>query len=1042
MEFEFSYDDAKVILRPKSQRAGFLSLFGRSAPVSLNHLDPNERQVAFAIGDLRAIEAEHPGSIVIHDDSVEMTHDGAAKVGAKSGQILGLPPLVDLELHTDAEGIVGSDHFRLHYEWQYQGRTVEPKRTGAFLNTARGVQRVPSWMLGAIRIADCFDPNEDEVDHWTALARFRKALVPEEEIGSNTEMSNFLSGLKVSLADSFSISPIAKGEYLDFAPVPFATDTLLQSEGDEVIEEAASELDERELSVFQDRFQRSGALPAYKTGDKSYLVVDPSAKVTLEVMEEKKRATAFERAEFVKNPKPAITAAIQEDLEKRGALAGLNDAQIQEAIETATGATFVETREYSERVIGIGKWKRPELGDDWSSGTEWMPEGLSQSVVDRILKKNLKQTESVLEEMKAAAARGDVQIDVDGQAVPVNSSTIKSVESRVEQLRKEQEKTDGSGEDEGNRDQTTSAADRDPIVVQTKHNFEKIEWRPDRNKRDALVEKRIPELISTPLKEHQTKSFEWSLEAWSEGLPGILNADEQGLGKTLQTLSFLTWLKTNMAHRDNKARLPILVVAPTSLLENWEEEVSKHIGGDGLGFIYRLYGNSISGFRRKTGTGKDTDKGQDTLNFDALHEAIEDGRGDRVWILTTYTTMTNYQHSLAKIPFSCAVFDEIQNIKNPGTLAAASARAIRADFRIGLTGTPIENVSGDLWSIMDQLVPGALGSLREFNDVFGSPNEENMSQLHQLVFKRQDDGNGAPVPPMAIRRVKEEAAKDLPSKTRMLHPRLMPELQATVYDAARLNLAKGGLGARLAMIHHIRTVSVHPNIEGNETGESFVNSSARLEATFEILDRLASKGERALVFIENIKMQYRFVELIKQRYQLPRVDIINGKTPIKQRQAIVNRFQRHLVDDKGFDLLVLGPKAAGTGLTLTAATHVIHLSRWWNPAVEEQCNDRVHRIGQTKPVEIHVPMAIHPGYREGSFDCLLHSLMQRKRKLASSALWPLADSRGDAALLQSGLTEIEINTGGEPLESAMIAMFERDGASLPQAKPDGSLVFS
>ncbi len=1042
MEFEFSCDDAKVVLRPKSQRTGFLSWFGQNAPVSLNHLDANERQVAFAIGDLRAIEAEQPGSIVIHDDRIELTHDGAAKVGAKSGQILGLPPLVDLEFHTDAEGIVGSDHFRLHYEWHYQGRVVDPKRTGAFLNTARGVQRIPSWMLGAIRIAEGFDPNENEVDHWTSLARFRKALVPDEEVRPITEMSDFLSGLKVSLADSFSISPVATSNHLDFSPVPFAIDRLAQNDGDEVIEEAASELDESELLAFQERFRKSGALPAYKTGEKSYLVVDPSARVTLDVMDNMKRAAPEERAEFVKNPKPAITTAIQEDLEKRGALIGLNDAQVQEAIETATGATFVETREYSERVIGIGKWKRPEIGDDWSSGTEWMPEGLSQSVVDRILEKNLTQTESVLEEMKTAAARGDAKIDVDGQAVPVNSSTIKSVEKRVEQLRKEQERTDVPGEEEGKPGETPSTTDRDPIVVQTKHNFEKIEWRPDRNKRDAFVEKCVPELVSTPLKEHQSKSFEWALEAWSEGLPGILNADEQGLGKTLQTLSFLTWLKSNMAHRDNKARLPILVVAPTSLLENWEEEVAKHIGGDGLGFIYRLYGNSIAGFRRKTGSGKDTEKGQDNLNFDALHEAIEEGRGDRVWILTTYTTMTNYQHSLAKIPFSCAVFDEIQNIKNPGTLAAAAARAIRSDFRIGLTGTPIENVSGDLWSIMDQLVPSALGSLRAFNEEFGSPDKENMSRLHRLVFNPQRDTNGVSLPAMAIRRVKEEAAKDLPSKTRMLHPRLMPELQATVYDAARLNLKEGGLGAKLAMIHHIRTVSVHPNIDGNETGESFVNSSARLEATFEILDRLASKGERALVFIENIKMQYRFVELIKQRYQLPRVDIINGKTPIKQRQAIVNRFQRHLVDDNGFDLLVLGPQAAGTGLTLTAATHVIHLSRWWNPAVEEQCNDRVHRIGQTKPVEIHVPMAIHPGYREGSFDCLLHSLMQRKRKLASSALWPLADSRGDADLLQSGLTEIGISTGGEPLETAMTVMFERDGASLPQANSDGSFVFS
>lgn len=135
---------------------------------------------------------------------------------------------------------------------------------------------------------------------------------------------------------------------------------------------------------------------------------------------------------------------------------------------------------------------------------------------------------------------------------------------------------------------------------------------------------------------------------------------------------------------------------------------------------------------------------------------------------------------------------------------------------------------------------------------------------------------------------------------------------------------------------------------------------------------------------------------------------------------------------RDFDLLVLGPKAAGTGLTLTAATHVIHLSRWWNPAVEEQCNDRVHRIGQTRPVTIHVPMAIHPGYRAHSFDCLLQSLMQRKRHLASSALWPMGDTGSDAGELQRLVAqETSFASGGDPVDEAMAETFARDGTPCP-----------
>ena len=187
-------------------------------------------------------------------------------------------------------------------------------------------------------------------------------------------------------------------------------------------------------------------------------------------------------------------------------------------------------------------------------------------------------------------------------------------------------------------------------------------------------------------------------------------------------------------------------------------------------------------------------------------------------------------------------------------------------------------------------------------------------------------------------------------------------------------------------------------------------------------------------------MQYRFIELARAEFGLERIDLINGDTPIHKRQSIVNRFQQHGAAP-GFDLLVLGPKAAGTGLTLTAATHVIHLSRWWNPAVEEQCNDRVHRIGQTRAVHIHIPLAVHSGYREQTFDCLLQSLMQRKRRLAESALWPMGDTEADASDLQRMVADAEASSSatGEPLDVAMRAMFGRDGLTMPSWAVDRSL---
>jgi SNF2 family DNA or RNA helicase len=360
---------------------------------------------------------------------------------------------------------------------------------------------------------------------------------------------------------------------------------------------------------------------------------------------------------------------------------------------------------------------------------------------------------------------------------------------------------------------------------------------------------------------------------------------------------------------------------------------------------------------------------------------------------------------------------------------------MQADFRIALTGTPIENSTADLWAIMDQVTPGALGTLRDFRATYGTPTDTNMTELHARVFHQQ----GA-LPPLGLRRMKEAVARDLPRKERRIHPSVMPARQAAAYEDARVKMAGGGRGAALKMLHHIRSVSVHPALDDPTDGPAFIDNSARLERTFAILDGIHARGERALVFIENLKMQYRFAEITRRRFAMERVDIINGSTPIPRRQEIVNRFQQHLITDRGFDLLVLGPRAAGTGLTLTAATHVIHLSRWWNPAVEEQCNDRIHRLGQTRPVTIHMPMAIHPDYREQSFDCLLQSLMQRKRNLAAAALWPMADTGSDATELQNMINNVASTSGGNPVEAALAGMFARDGLPLPALEADGSRV--
>lgn len=319
----------------------------------------------------------------------------------------------------------------------------------------------------------------------------------------------------------------------------------------------------------------------------------------------------------------------------------------------------------------------------------------------------------------------------------------------------------------------------------------------------------------------------------------ILNADEQGLGKTLQTISFLRWLKENNAVSTDqgKERGPILIVAPTSLLENWNAEVEQHTDSEGLGHLMRLYGSALSQYKVFDAKGIETKDGNALLDFKQLHEAIVEGKGHRFWMLTTYTTLTNYQHSFAKINFSAVVFDEIQALKNPVSLRGYAGRAVNADYRIGLTGTPIENATADLWAVMDQLAPGSLDTLRNFKEHYDEPNECNMVQLHQRVFHAQ---NG--LPPLAFRRLKEDVAKELPIKTRYLYPRLMPEGQAIAYENARVKLSQGGPGAALKMLQHIRGVSVHPAMEMTGDHQSFIEASPRLQACFNILHRIKVIG--------------------------------------------------------------------------------------------------------------------------------------------------------------------------------------------------------
>ena len=981
MRLDASYDSNSVVVRAK--KGGLRQFLGLKDKTGIHALAAADRPLAFALADVRLLGDQQPGTVRIQRDAIHMRHRTVAALDSNAADALGLPPIVDLVFRTDVEGSLGTETFRLVHEWRKFGIRQSVRRVGAILQTEDGDRRLPLWLLEAVEVAEGFVPGPDLANHWEALARFRHALEPEPEESANQEsvqvaMTDFLEGLEVCLVDRFGMAPKPAAEnphLLDFDPVPFYSRNLdRKSNVGNGVREADAEIQGDALAAFQDRVRKRGALSAYRLGQKRYLAVDQSAHSVLSLMGKMQRANPVDRDNFVRNPRAAIAATVEEDLRQSGRLEGLSAIDEEEAIETTAEPMFVETREYSARVTGVEEYEDPGLDLRTNTGIEWLPK--------------------------------------DGTDEPESA--------------KNTEESDNKGEFEGEPGKA--------VILQTKDNFDDLNWEPRAIGRPQDSSSQIPSGIVTSLRPHQAEGLQWQQAAWSGGLSGVLNADEQGLGKTLQTIAFLRSLQDRMDELPPERRGPILVVAPTSLLSVWEEEVDKHCDSRGLGRVIPLYGTKLGKYKRHDTPGWDTQKGHAKLDLKRLTETIRSSSGNRMWMITTYATMTNYQHSLASVSFAVAVFDEIQALKNPGSLRSFAARAINADFRIGLTGTPIENRTSELWSVMDQLVPGALGSLSEFEGRYAMPNMSNMEELHRRLF--DSSGHG---PSLAQRRMKKDVSPDLPSKTRLLYPRVMPNRQIEAYDTIR-GAVRGDSGGFQAL-HRIRQISAHPDLAKGQSdfSENFVADSARLKAAMQVIQSVQRRNERALVFVEHLRLQYRFAELARHELGLEHIDIINGGTPIWQRQAIVKRFQGHRTRDKGFDLLILGTRAAGTGLTLTAATHVIHLSRWWNPAVEEQCNDRVHRIGQNRPVTVHIPLAVHPELREQSFDCLLQSLMTWKLRLAGSVLWPMGETESDIRALRLGIVQDAPATQGDPIKAAIEGMFRRDGKAVPAVSADGAV---
>lgn len=422
---QLTYDQNGVTLELKSRQSLLDRLLSRRTDPDFDH----DSRLSFALADLRATAEETGDQVEIESDRIRLSHRTLSALSSETADALGLPQLVDLTLRTDVMGQIGSPGFRLTRDWVRAGRKEIAHRTGAFLETsgdgADGLRRLPAWMLDAIEVADRFQAGSDLDEHWEALARFRRALEPgvrmdRADAEARLGMTDFLSGLEVTLTDRFSISPRGEDQ---FAIIPFLGETVEAAErGGEQISEAEAEVQEGRLRAFQDKAFARGARPAYKLGAQSYLVVDPEAAPVLKAMTDMQRADPVTRAAFVRNPRQRITEAVTHHLRSRGKLDGLSPAQEQELIEQAAEPAFVETREYSERVIGLTVYEKPAL-EITGSGTTWLPEAFTGAAAEKIEAMPPDQVERLIHQVDAAIAAGEPSVNVNGAEIPATPTS-------------------------------------------------------------------------------------------------------------------------------------------------------------------------------------------------------------------------------------------------------------------------------------------------------------------------------------------------------------------------------------------------------------------------------------------------------------------------------------------------------------------------------------------------------------------------------------------------------------------------------------------
>jgi hypothetical protein len=876
--------------------------------------------------------------------SIRLSAQRVAALQPQRARSLGLPPPSPYTIKLQRNGLYTDSTFSLAVAYlnEYGQPVLDARREGAILHTGgqRYLLHEPLYSL-AVAVDGLVASGATTLDARAPWLEPIQALLGEEA-DRLIAADAYLRELKISSAHAFSLQPRvdARGA-LDFDIVPAR---VPRESGAPTVRSLPPANEETWNQAF--RTFRS-VRRCYAAGGGHLLVVSPELQQALGVAHRMSAADASTKRAFVRNPRSFLREELP-DVE-------------EQTLETL----FWESAEYSDRVRDIGLWQPRVLPFLKREGNRWLPEGMGLQVDGEHVPVTPEQAAEVLEKLEEGKATGKPWVEHEGHRIPVTDEAIDAVRE-LERLAR----IFGLETDELPPGPEPPPVADGKLVLLVKDNLEDEDYTRQWTPRQRVAGPSIPNTLSTELFDFQRQGCEWLQALWQAGAPGGLLADDMGLGKTVQTLAFLAWLRQWQAE-GAESRGPILTVAPTGLLKNWIAEHDRHLYDPGLGEFVEAHGAGLADLRRGATPGNELNAGAPLLDTERLHGAN--------WVLTTYETLRDYQHSFGSIRWSVLVLDEAQKVKNPQTLMTAAVKALNAEFTIGLTGTPVENRLADLWCIVDTIEAGRLGTLKDFVAVYEA-REDDLSRLERLKHRLIH-----PPPALLQRRTKKGELRGLPEIHYHAERVEMPAPQARKYTEALHRVRQLGKGGMLKALQQMRAVSLHPDVEIRDNDEAFVAASARLHQTFRILERVHDAGEKAIVFVEALEMQAALIELLQRRFRLPQAPLtISGEVPGARRLARVEAFQ----EAPGFNVMLLSPRAGGVGLTITAANHVIHLSRWWNPAVEDQATDRVYRIGQKRPVHVYTPLAVHPEYGEASFDLRLHELLERKRSLSRDLLAP------------------------------------------------------